>query len=390
MNPILDVKRQKQMAESTPLASVIRRVLVVIPRLGTAAAQRLRSAVLSSAWTLPGLGVLLSCSPPASTFHDVESGRVAVAAEDRRALAELVRANAMAARGLPLLLDDAVTESGTFARLQGERVVELRVDGIHDAQAAAGLRHLRHLHVEGKLVSFALRGPSALESIVLLSHSKGSLRRLSLVGLRALESVVVNGAHLAQGLELDDLPSLKDLALERCGLAQVPTLPKSPLTRLSLAGNTIQDLSPIVAAPTLVHLQLSKNGLTTPASLPPLPHLRVLNLGHNPLSPEARLAAVDFPQLKRLDLRFTGLDDVPAGLRGLPVRWDEARERQLDFHKTLAGLRQSHRDAPGELAERLPGGGGVIEQSSGRCSLKSSSFRRAEVRYDLEFGSWKG
>ena len=83
--------------------SRIRRRLGVLQRLGSSLAQRLRAASLSSVWAIPGIGLLLGCSSPAPTFQQALSGQVEIAAEDREALAELLRVNALEPQTLTLL-----------------------------------------------------------------------------------------------------------------------------------------------------------------------------------------------------------------------------------------------------------------------------------------------
>ena len=123
-------------------------------------------------------------------------------------------------------------------------MVELRLVGARNGQAVSRLSRLRRLDLRGDLESLALRGPSALESLTLLQSSESSLRSLRLVGLHSLENVVVEGGELDEGLHLEDLSALRGLALDRCGLTQIPVFSDPRLTRLSLVGNQILDLSP--------------------------------------------------------------------------------------------------------------------------------------------------
>ena len=72
------------------------------------------------------------------------------------------------------------------------------------------------------------------------------------------------------------------------------------------------------------------------------------------------------------------------------MQWDEEKMRRLGFEEILERLRQSHRDAPGELVDRLRGRRGSMKDSEGSCRWKTGSFHRAEVRCDFEIASLKG
>lgn len=347
----------------------------------------LRQLALFACGVVPGW--VFGCTAPPPTMQQVLAGQITVAAGDRQALENLLQTNGIGPQDLAILKEGNPEGRGSFARLEGERVVSLRLEQVHAAESVERLTQLRELHLEGDLEAFSLQGLAALEFLT-LTQPQETLRSLELSNLASLQTLVVNGGELDDGLHLEGLPSLGNLGLNNCGLHRAPQLSGLPLTDLNLAGNQIRDLAPLATIPDLVSLHLSSNGISSLETLPPLPSLRALYLGHNPLSPDLQLVARDYPHLKTLDLRFTGLTHPPPGLEGMPVKWDEGQTQKMEFHATLERLRASHRAAAGELVARLGDTGGKQFDTAGRCQWKTGSHHRAKVDCRLRIASLRG
>lgn len=346
----------------------------------------LRQLSLFSFWVVPGL--VFGCATPPPTFQQVLTGHIAMAAEDQDALGSLLEANGMSSETLTILKENDPEGTGNFARLEGDRVISLRLRLVQEAEKVGQLTELRELNIGGDFETFSLQGSSSMEVLILIPQD--SLRSLKLSDLASLETLEVSGGKLDEGLHLEGLPSLENLGLLSCGLHRAPRLSGMPLTSLNLAGNQIQDLGPLATIPTLVNLHLSSNGISSLETLPPLPNLRALYMGHNPLTPNIRLAAGDYPKLKTLDLRFTGLTRIPQGLQGLPVKWDESQTQQMNFNETLERLRIAYQAAPGELVAQLDSTGGTQFDTEGSCQWKTSSHHRAKVNCRLSIASLRG
>lgn len=337
---------------------------------------------------------LFGCARP-TTFDDVIQGETALVPSDREAVTRLLAASSATPADVLLLAPDESYGPEPNLKIEegpdGYRVTRLALAGLRDTSGLDGLQALVDLRLSGSFDSLRLTGLESLEELSVLSEDE-SLEALELEDLPALRRLSVHGANLPDELDLTGL-QLQTLSLTHCGLETAPPLDPAALTDLFLSGNPLGSLDFLTGFGRLERLHLAKIGLESLDGLPRLPALKALYVGDNPLRPDVSLDADRVPKLIKIDLARTGLRAAPLGMRDretLRVEFEPGVAEAMDFQAMLASLRTAQKDSPGDLVTKVRNTSGTIRGSSGRCTWKTSTLRRAEVSCRFTYESLRG
>lgn len=155
-----------------------------------------------------------------------------------------------------------------------------------------------------------------LRSLTVSGMKIDSLSPLS--GLTQLEELDLTGCRIPDGglAILAQLPALKDLTINNCGLSTIADLAGAPaLTYLDLGNNTLRNLESLSDITTLTQIDLQHNAVTTLSALSSLTGLEKLNISYNSVSDLSPLSGC--AKLNWLDAgnnsisRLTILDQLP-------------------------------------------------------------------------------
>lgn len=244
-----------------------------------------------------------------------------------------------------LISDNAITEleERVFTYASGLEFLFLnnnQLNRLH-ADAFKGLRQLRHLDLSGNQLEELPEGLFA--DLTMLHHLTIADNRLRFISSEMLaqnerlQTVILQGNQLRQLGEyaFSSAPQLLALDVSHNGPLEVLVLNLNAghllacncslhrvnifgaVTNVDLGDNRVQELY-FSASEALEDLVLRNNSLVQLATLSQVPRLRRLNVANNPKLRELP-SEWETPQLERLDLSNTGLEQLPhAVLRGMP------------------------------------------------------------------------
>ncbi len=273
------------------------------------------------------LAALTGCAREPS-FRDVQKGRVALAQNEREAVARLLDQADVSPRKLALQ-----GEGNGVLIIEDGHVVELHFDWrLQDPAPLARLTALRKLQL-GAARFASLRGLGShpaltelglggffgrVESLEGLSGCE-RLRQISVRGplttlaplaaCSRLESVYLDGAEIASFASLPSLPDLRFLSADPPLLTSLAGLENAPdLRELILVGaKSLQEPAGLPALGQLRRLEIHRGGLASLRGLPRLPALEELTVEKTPLS---SLALSELPSLAHLDMRENAIAEL--------------------------------------------------------------------------------
>ena len=301
------------------------------------------------------------------------------------------------------LADNAISDAGPLAALEGLQNLDLSGNRISDVRALGKLKNLHNLSLDGnpltdvrplcelqELRSLSLRGVTLPEGeLEALSRALPQCAILADGDKEGKQDLLLSGRRFPtdvteldlSGLELRDISclslcgELKKLVLTDNEISDLsPLMNLQNLEILRAAGNQISDLRPLMGMTGLRQLDVSRNAVRETSALGNLERLQTLDLSDNPIG--------DFSGLKNLfNLETLRLENTGVTDEALPVFYDLKKLGILALERNQ-GITA---DAMKELRNQLPSSCSVVHGTLVLViNLGGRDFRTDETSLSIE------